>query len=166
MKGFQNKYFNGEINPFNSVMYCIYLYWYAKYLSENGYRQLADKVYYLNKMLNAVDLFYGIDLPDVWGCEHPVGSVIGKAKYKNGFYFFQNCTVGGNTLNNGSTVYPDIGENVCMYSYSRIIGNCSIGNNVVLASGSAIINQDVPDDVIVYGYSPNLIFKHNDRTFV
>ena len=44
-------------------------------------RLLADKLYYLNKMMNGVDLYHQIELPAVWGCEHPMGSIMGRATF-------------------------------------------------------------------------------------
>lgn len=166
LNGFINKYYSNVIDPFNSVMYCIYLYWYSKEMATRGYISIADRIYYLNKMLNSVELFHGIDLPEVWSCEHPVGSVMGRAKYGNKFLFHQNCTVGGSQDKDGGICYPEIGENVLMYSYSSIIGDCNIGKNVVLSTGTSVINQNVPSDVIVFGKSPNLIFKVRKRDYI
>ena len=45
--------------------------------------------------MNSVDLFYAIELPQKFGAEHPLGSVMGRAKYGDGFFFYQGCTVGG-----------------------------------------------------------------------
>jgi serine O-acetyltransferase len=64
VSGFNNKYLTSELSPFNSVIYCNYLYWLSRTLFENGENTIADKVYYLNKMLNCVDLFYAIELPE------------------------------------------------------------------------------------------------------
>jgi serine O-acetyltransferase len=38
---------------------------------------LADRIYYLNKALNGLDLFYEVEMPDVFYLDHPVGTVIG-----------------------------------------------------------------------------------------
>ena len=157
LSGFNNKYLTNELNPFNSVINCNYLYW----LSHELYRlrsEVADKVYYLNKLLNAVDLFYAIDLPKTWSCEHPLGSVMGRAVYGNRFFFYQGCTVGGN-YNNGVLEYPIIGEDVIMYSNSKIIGKSIIGNHVKIAANAYIKNEIIPDNSIVFGQSPNLIIK-------
>ena len=43
---FSPKYYDGQINPYNSVMYCIFLYWLSHFLYKGGQTQLADKVYY------------------------------------------------------------------------------------------------------------------------
>ena len=158
LSGFNNKYLTAQLNPFNSVIYCNYLYWLSRKLYLNKENDLADRVYYLNKMLNSVDLFYAIELPRVWSCEHPLGSIMGRAKYSDGFFFYQGCTVGGNR-NKGVLEYPTIGENVIMYSDSKIIGSSRIGNNVLISANAYIKNETIPDNSIVFGQSPNLIIK-------
>lgn len=152
------KYFSEEngLNPFNSVMYTNFLYQISHLLYKEGYSQIADKVYYLNKMLNGVDLFYAIELPEHWNCEHPLGSVMGRAKYGDYFFFYQGCTIGGN-----HTDYPVLGDHVTMYSNSKILGNSHIGNNVVIGANAYIKDTDIPDDSMVFGQFPNLIIKPN-----
>lgn len=163
-----NKYYLTEVGgakmyrftPYHSVQYMTFLY----YLSHDIYKntnagQLCDKIYYLNKILHSVDLFYAIDLPAHFGAEHPLGAVMGRAKYSNGFFFYQGCTVGGTKDNEGNLYYPEIGENVHMYSNSSILGNCHIGDNVSIGAGCIVKNQDVPSDSTVFGESPNLIIK-------
>lgn len=159
-----NKYFkrDGEsyFNPFHSVQYMIYLYYLANsiYRKEGGLL-ICDKLYYLNKALNGIDLFYAVEMPDFFMAEHPVGSVIGRAKLGEGFSIFQNCTVGGSG-SIGHEVYPVIGNNVTMYAGSMIIGDSKIGNNVSVGAGAVVKNQSVPDNSLVFGQSPNLIIKH------
>ena len=46
-----------------------------------------------------------------------------------------------------------------MFSNSSILGSSHIGNNVDLGAGAIVKNQDIPDDSIVFGESPNLIIK-------
>lgn len=54
-----------------------------------------------------------------------------------------------------------MGNHVKMLSNSKVIGNSRIGNNVIISAGTYIKDQDVPNDVIVFGNSPDLVFKHN-----
>ena len=73
----------------HSVMNMIFLY----YLSNELYKRnqcpgLCDKIYYLNKIMHSVDLFYAIELPQYFGAEHPLGAVMGRAKYSDGFFFY------------------------------------------------------------------------------
>ena len=155
----QNKYYNRDgkvyFNPYHSAQYTIFLYYFSNTVFKSGTnRLLADKLYYLNKMMNACDLFYEVHLPDFFILDHPVGTVMGRAVYGNGFNFSQNCTVGNN-----KGVYPVIGEQVKMCANSSIIGDCRIGNRVILGANCTVKDEDIPDDCIVFGQSPNLIVK-------
>lgn len=158
------KYF-GRIpvfNPYHSVKYMIFLYTLSNELyKQYGSNVLSDKVYYLNKIMHSVDMFYEIEMPSHWGAEHPVGSVMGRAKYGDGFFFYQCCTVGGPKDEEGNIYYPVIGENVHMYANSSVLGNCKIGNNVNIGAGAIVKNQNIPDNCTVFGQSPNLIIKQN-----
>lgn len=153
-----NKYYhrNGEtyFNPFHAGQYTIFLYYYSREIFLSGNSLLADKIYYLNKIMNSCDLFYEVELPEYFSLDHPQGSVMGRAKYGNGLRFGQCCTVGNN---NG--IYPVIGDNVRMCAYSSIIGNCHIGSNTILGAYASVKDQDVPSNSIVFGQSPNLIIK-------
>ena len=157
-----NKYYHKDgdtyFNPFQSAQYNIFLYIISNEIWKAGNPILADKIYYLNKVLNSNDLFYEVELPEYFKCDHPVGSVMGRAKYGNGFSFGQCCTVGNN---NG--IYPVIEENVRMCAYSSIIGNCHIGCNTILGAYASVKDQDVPSDSLVFGQSPNLIIKKRKK---
>ena len=164
----ENKYyftFNDGVktprfNATHAVQWMTFLYYLSHELYlDNKVPFLCDKVYYLNKVMHAVDLFYAIDLPAYWGAEHPLGSVMGRAHYSNGFFFYQGCTVGGTRDKGGNLFYPVLEVNVHMYANSSILGNCHIGKNVNIGAGALVKNQDVPADSIVFGQSPNLIFK-------
>lgn len=126
----------------------------------------AEKVYLLNKALHAVELFYADKLPDIWGAEHPLGSVMGRAKYGDHLFFYQGCTVGGSWVGN-KLLYPTLGEYVTMFSNSKILGNSHIGNHVVLAANAYVINCDIPDYSYVYpsidGRNPLIIKSNKDK---
>ena len=156
-----NKYYTGNtsISVFHSGQYSIYLYYLANTIyKKSGDTELASKIYYLNKILHSVDWFYAIDLPSYWGVEHPVGSVLGRAKYDDGLFIYQGCTVGGNKKR-----YPSLGRNVIMYSNSTILGNCNVGDNVIIATGTTVKDQDIPNNSIVFGKSPNLVIKEKSE---
>ena len=145
-------------NPFHSGQYCIYLYYLSNEVWKYGDSILADKVYYLNKIMNGCDLFYEVELPEVFMLDHPVGSVMGRAIYGERFTFGQNCTVGNN-----KGIYPKIGCNVKLSTHSSIIGNCHIGDNVTIGAYACVKDQDIPDNSIVFGQSPNLIIKSKNE---
>lgn len=161
----RNKYFfknnNVFFNPFHSGQYTIFLYYLSNVIFKiynNDY--LADRIYYLNKTLNSIDLFYEIELPDIFMLDHPVGSVMGRAKYSNFFTFVQNCTVGQN-----KGIYPTIGKNVTLFLGVTIIGNSKIGENCFISAKTYIKDQDIPCNSIVFGTSPNLIIKNKDDSY-
>lgn len=58
---------------------------------------------------------------------------------------------------------PIIGNNVCMNANAVIIGNCKIGNNVLIAPG-AFVNFDVPDNSIVIGNPGKIISRDSSPT--
>jgi len=154
-----NKYYsdNGEarFDPFHSGQYTFFLYQLSHLAwKEAGNRSLADRIYYLNKALNGLDLFYEVELPPVWCCDHPVGSVIGRGKIGNYFSFIQGCTIG----NNGG-VFPTLGQFVWMLSGSKVLGNCTIGDEVVLGANTLVKDEDIPGRSLVFGASPNLVIK-------
>lgn len=156
----KNKYYkkNDEVvfSIYHSGQYCVFLYFLSHeiFLNRPDCRVLADKVYYLNKALNGLDLYYEIAMPDVFHLDHPVGSVLGRATYGEGFTFSQLCTVGNN-----KGVFPVLGRNVIMYSGSKIIGSCNIGDNVDIAANTYVKDADIPSNSIVFGASPDLVIK-------
>lgn len=50
-----------------------------------------------------------------------------------------------------------------MYANSTILGDCNIGNNVVISANSYLINEEVPDNCIVFGSSPNIVIKKRNE---
>ena len=132
-----------------------FLYFLSNYIYAcNNNTSLADRLYYLNKSLNGLDLYYEVNLPEVFFLDHPVGSVIGRGIFGNGFSFSQNCTVGNN-----KGVYPTLGENVKMMSGSKILGNCKIGNKVVISANTYIKDTDIPSLSLVFSANDKLIIK-------
>ncbi|MEG1897149.1 MAG: transferase [Mucinivorans sp.] len=160
-----NKYYQKDgqpfFSPYISTQYTIFLYYFANtiYKSAPSESEVCDKLYYLNKSLNSVDIYYAVALPDFFMCEHPVGSVMGRGKYGDGFLFYQCCAVGGFHLSGGKIVYPNIGRNVKMFAGSMILGDCTIADNVNIGAGALLKNQSVPPNCNVFGQSPNIIIK-------
>jgi serine O-acetyltransferase len=157
-----NKYFKREgeafLNPFHASQWCISLYILSRtiYEANTATHLLCDKIYYLNRMMNGCDLFYEVKLPRIFYLDHPLGAIIGRASIQDGFSFRQGCNVGHN-----KGVYPVLGKDVKMLSNSRIIGDCKVGDNVIVASGTTIMDQDVPSNSIVFSEGKKLTFKDN-----
>ena len=160
----ENKYYRKDgrvyFSIYHSGQYCVFLYFLSRqiFLDFPDVRDLADKVYYLNRTLNGLDLYYEVVMPKVFNLDHPVGSVMGRARYGENFTFSQMCTVGNN-----KGVFPEIGSNVKMLSGSKILGNCKIGDNVIISANSYIKDEDIPNGSLVFGSSPALVVKPGKR---
>ena len=152
-----------QFSPYMSVQWMIFLYRLAHEIYKNGKTDTpkeADQIYYLNKIMHSNDWFYAVNLPTHFLCEHPLGSVLGRPQYGDYFFVYQGTTVGGGgNRSRGQLYYPVIGDNVILFANSTVLGNTHIGNNVVVSAESYIINEDIPDNCIVFGRSPNLIVK-------
>lgn len=154
-----NKYFQeGTIDPLHTGQYAIFLYYLARVAFEHGNATTASKVYALNKALHGFDIFYEVEMPEVFFMEHPVGTVLGRARYSDRLFVGQNVTVGGNK---GS--YPTIGENVAIHAGAIVVGDAHIGNNVEISAGAFIKGETIPDNCLVFGQSPNLIIKQRSE---
>ena len=156
----KNKYFRKEeqnyFNPYHSGQYLAFLYFFSFYASKHKEEELADKIYFLNKILNSIDIYHKVELPDTFFFEHALGTVLGRANYGEQLFVMQGCTIGG--TNQG---YPNIGKGLCLYSNSKIIGNCTIGDHVIMSANSYIKDLDIPDNTTVFGQYPNHILKTN-----
>ena len=155
----RNKYYSAGVearfDPLHGCQWTAFLYLLANEIWRSGGGSVCDKLYAVSKALSGADLFYQVELPDVFFFDHPVGSVIGRASYSNFFDFGQGCTVGNN-----HGVYPAFGESVFLMSDSKVIGDCRIGNFVIIGANSYIKDREVPSGSLVFGQEPDVVIKH------
>lgn len=91
---------------------------------------------------------------------HPFATVINANKIGDHFTVMQNVTI-GNKGGNSSNI-PTIGNNVCICCHAVVLGNISIGNNVIIGAGS-VVTKSIPDDCVVVG-NPARIIKQKGNT--
>jgi serine O-acetyltransferase len=145
-------------NHLNADQYTVFLYFCSKIaFFKYSNIQLASKLFYLNKILHSFHCMYDTELPDIFLVLHGSGIVLGKALYSNYFVVTQGCTVGSNAR----FEQPKLGTHVIMYPYSSITGNTIVGNNTCFASGSFVSNENIKDNSLIIGKSPNLLIKNN-----
>jgi serine O-acetyltransferase len=144
----------------NSDHMVVYLYFLANSIwKQSGDEVVPTRLFYLNKVMHGLDLFYSVSMPDIFMVVHPLGTVLGNAKYSNYFVVYQNCTIGA-----VDTVYPSFDEGVVMYSKSSVIGDCRIGRDVVIAANAFIVDTSVPDNSTVVGQYPAQRVLPNQRS--
>ena len=150
----------GRFDHLHSSQYTIFLYYLAHTIWKGGgERALCNKLFGLNKALNGIDLFYEIELPEVFFIGHSVGIVLAKATYGNRLVLYQNSTVG---KNHGEA--PVLGDGVVMYPNTAIIGRCEIGTGTVVSQGTSIVNRSTPGSCMVFpGDAGGLVIKPPTR---
>lgn len=164
-KNINKKYFHeGGITHFNHLIsdqYCMYLYMLANfYYRETKEEHLPTKLYYLNKTLHSVDIFFTTFLPDIFLLVHPIGTIIGRATFSDYFVAYQGCTVG--CLN--EEIFPTFEGKTIMYANSSVLGASVIGDNVCFAANTTVINENISANKIVIGSSPNLLLRPNSKS--
>lgn len=156
----RGKYFNDAKGPVlrvaHNAQYTIFLYELSRVVFKQGKRDKADKIYALLRMVSSVDLYYEVELPDLWGCDHPLGSVIGRGQFapQSSLFFSQNCNIG-----NSRGAQPEIHGNLHMAGNAALLGKTYVSGNVFLANGACVIDGGSISDCLVFGRSPHLTIK-------
>ena len=125
-------------------------------------KTICDKIYFLNKILNSIDIYYEVSLPNVFLLIHPVGTVLGRANYSDYLIVYQGVNVGSN-----KNIYPTFSKYVTLRPSSSVLGKSRMGTNSELATGSILIDHNVEKNTIYFGNpKENLIKKKNNKNEV
>jgi serine O-acetyltransferase len=147
---------------YNSLQYATFLYLLANEQAKlDTNTVIADRLFCLNKTLNSIEIFYNVELPEIFFISHGIGAVLGNSKYGNRFVFFQNVTVG--RINNSK---PVIGDDVILYPGVTVTGKTIIGNNCVISAGINLHNEIIPDNTIVKERNGEKVLMENKRNFI
>jgi serine O-acetyltransferase len=154
---------NDIFDPLHSSQYCTFLYFLSNTIwKASGNIEVPTRLFFLNKSLNGIDLFYEVELPPIFYIGHSVGIVLAKATYGNYLVLYQNSTIGKNL---GDA--PCIEEGVIVYPNSAVIGRSIIRKNTVISQGVSIINQNTEPNSIVYSSQGNkLVFIKQKKKII
>lgn len=153
----------------NKILYLILLFVQRKikFLFFGGLNKRISDIFYALTFYDSYSLLTSCDMTigiKYLACKntnfpHPVGIVIGKnVKLGLNCTIYQNVTIG--VKKHASESYPKIGNNVRIYSGACIVGDITLGDNVVIGAGSIIVT-DVPPNCVVAG-NPAKIIKFFD----
>lgn len=135
----------------NGDHFASYLYFLANTVwRETGDSELPTRLFYLNKRMHGLDLFYSVAMPDIFLLVHPLGTVIGNAAYQDYLVVYQNVTIGADEAG----IYPVFGKGAVLYAKSAVIGACRLGDDVVLGANAFILNGEIPANSVVVGQHP------------
>lgn len=162
--GIEKKKFrsDGQImfNYLHPDHYAMFLYLLSNTVSRRDRANpLAFRLFYLNKVMHGLDAYPDTELPEIFQFMHPLGTILGQAKYGNYFCVYQGCSVGSDE--NG--IFPEIGEHVILYAGASVIGNSKIGDNVVIGATAMILNRDIPANKVILGGDKHLNMRDNIR---
>jgi serine acetyltransferase len=136
-------------DPLHVMKHPIYLYLLARVLFERDLadaHRLKDRLYGLNKALNGCSIYFRIRMPRVFFLNYATQVVLGDCGYGENLVVYQGVTVGGYR-----DKVPTLSDNVVLMPNCVVSGSTRIGNNVVVSAGVACVNQDIPDNTVVFG---------------
>lgn len=147
-----------HFNHFNALQYASFLYLLANQVwrqthADGSQVVLADRLFCLNRALNAIDLFYAVQMPEVFFLSHGLGTVLGQADYGERLVVFQNVTVG-----RVGDARPRIGSNVVLYPGAVVTGASVIGDGCVVSAGTVVHGVQVPANMLVLSQAGALCF--------
>tara|TARA_Y100000589_G_scaffold332062_1_gene388946 strand:- start:3757 stop:4422 length:666 start_codon:yes stop_codon:yes gene_type:complete len=161
----ENNYYRLDKKPYfnhlNTDHWCSFLWFLSNQIHDiSNHHRDAEKLFGLNKALHGIDVFYSVDLPNIFLFVHPLGTILGKAKYSNYLVVYQNVTVGSDLNNN----YPEMAECVALMSKSSVLGSSKIGKEVWLSANSMTCGKNIPDNSAVFGVHPGNTIKTSKRS--
>jgi serine O-acetyltransferase len=134
-----------RFDHFHTLQYATFLYLVAHGAwLKCGECSIADRLYALNRALHSIDLFYRVELPEIFFLSHATGAVLGNVGYGARLVVFQGVTVGriGDSK-------PTIGDNVILFPGATITGSARIGSGAVIGAGTQVHGIEIPADSVL-----------------
>jgi serine O-acetyltransferase len=161
----KNKYFfDGKQAVFNHLhgdQYAIWLYFLSNELfKQGGPESQCSKLFLLNKALHGCDIYFEVELPEIFLLVHPLGTVLGRGNYSDYFVSYQRCGVGSN-----HDIYPSFGKHVTLRPGSAVLGNSQIGDNCQVAAEALVLDRDLPDDTLYIGNPKTAVLKERHNVY-
>ncbi|MDY6923977.1 MAG: serine acetyltransferase [Pseudomonadota bacterium] len=160
-----NKYFfdggRAVFSHLHGDQYAMWLYLLANELHrQRAPVDLCSKLFLLNKALHGCDIFHEVELPAIFLLVHPVGTVLGRARYSDYFVSYQRVSVGSN-----HDVYPVFGEHVTLRPGAAVLGRCTVGRHCQLATESLLIDRDLPDHSRYIGNPKTAVVRREETLY-
>ena len=125
----------------------MFLYFLANTMYKHDYElSICEKIFLLNKSLFSIDIFYEVELPEIFLFVHPLGTVLGRGNYSDYLVVYQKCNVGSN-----NDIYPTLNKYVTLHPGASVLGDCTIGENSRIASQSLIIDSVLKSNTTYIG---------------
>lgn len=134
---------------FKSGFQAVLLYRIAHFFYKNGCIFPAWFITRINQFLTSAEIEFNAEVGEGLLIAHPSGIVIGRGSViGNNCILYQGVTLGTKTLSD--IKYPEIGDNVIIFSGAKVLGDIYVGNSCIIGTGT-IVTKDVKDNRIVIG---------------
>lgn len=137
-----------------------YMYYYRKYQQSKGF--LWRLLLYRLSRKYGLEIAVTADIGEGFYLGHPYNITVGgDVKIGKNVNLHKGCTIGRENRGKRAGV-PTIGDNVAVGINATIVGNITIGSDVMIAPNS-FVNFDVPDHSVVIG-NPGVIHYRENAT--
>jgi serine O-acetyltransferase len=131
----------------NSNELAIFLFRLGSELHNNHLEELTPQIHWLLKEICSCEIYFNNLIDEGFYIVHGEGTIIGsRNRIGKGFKIHQGCTIGHKK--NGEGNGNKIGNNVTMYCNSSIIGELTIGNNVIIGA-HVMVYKDLEENVLM-----------------
>lgn len=119
-------------------------------------RLIARIISGFGRFFTGIEIHPGAKIGYGFFIDHGMGIVIGETTViGNNVTLYQGVTLGGVSFNPGKR-HPTIEDNVTIYTGAAVLGNITIGQGSVIASGSVVL-KDVPPNSTVVGIPGRIV---------
>ena len=144
MLGYRDEKGESLFSHLHRDQYATFLYFLSNTIWTDYHdKQVCDKLLNLQSILHGIFLSYKCEMPNIFLFSHPIGSIIGNAKYSDGLYIGHNVTV--NTKSD-----LRIGKLCALLPGATICGNEPIGDRVSIGVNVTVYNKKIEDNSVVY----------------
>lgn len=139
-----------DIIFFCESVWIMLFYRVAHFLSKYRFSFLALLIMHLVKIFVGIEIHPNAKIGKNVYFDHCIGTIIGETSViGSNCVIYHNVTLGSRKLIN-SKRHPTIGNNVLIGTGSIILGNITVGDNVLIGASSVIL-KDVPSNTTVVG---------------
>jgi serine O-acetyltransferase len=142
-----------------SGLHAIWAHRIAHSFYKNRWYTVARIISQVSRFFTGIEIHPGATIGNGLFIDHGMGVVIGETcEIGNNVVIYQGVTLGGTGKERGKR-HPTIGNNVVIGSGSKVLGSFEVGDNVNIGSNSVVL-REVPPNSTVVG-NPGRIVKRN-----
>lgn len=143
-------------------LHAIWLHRIAHFFYKHNFMLIARLINTFSRFLTSIDIHPGATIGKRLFIDHGLGVVIGEtAEIGDNVTIYQGVTLGGTGKERGKR-HPTIGNNVVIASGSKVLGSFKVGDNSKIGANSVVL-KEVPPDSVVVGIPGNVVVKNGKR---